>query len=249
MYQSSNSGSSWSENAVRDGWFKTKAGAVEKDTYTFVHGGNSLTFVQTNWLAQTFTAGSDYTITSVVLNLTRWAGFAAPGTITVSIKATDSGAPGKAQTPTPTDDQGSIRITGTNRITKLQWEPPDGETPQYKVYFRAQGGSWVLQETTNDTEHAISTTVLDSLGYYSIYEWRVDTVANEVTTTGDTWTFITLRSLHWTDHTRRSDYNADKVWQPGTGWVDPNTFEFAGGGQYKGRLVVVGHNVIYFGDI
>ena len=95
----------------------------------------------------------------------------------------------------------------------------------------------------------MSTALRASLGYYSVYEWRVDTRESGVTTTGDTWTFISQVSPDFTAYTRKSDYDADKVWQPGTGWVDPTTFEFAGGGSYKERVVVVGHNVIYFGDL
>ena len=33
-------------------------------------------------------------------------------------------APGKAQTPTPTDDQEDIKITGTDQLKILQWEAP-----------------------------------------------------------------------------------------------------------------------------
>ncbi len=159
--------------------------------------------------------------------------------------------PGKATTPVPTDDQEDLEITGKDNLKQLTWVTPVGETPDFLVYFRAQGGAWVLQETITDdsTSHTLSTTVLDAFSYYSIYEWRVDTRNDAGTTTGDTWTFITIPSPQFTDYTRKSDYNADQVWQPGTGWVDPNTFEFAGGGSYKERIVVVGHQVIYFGDL
>ena len=34
-------------------------------------------------------------------------------------------APGKAQTPTPANDAGNIKITGTKKLKKLQWEAPD----------------------------------------------------------------------------------------------------------------------------
>jgi hypothetical protein len=173
----------------------------------------------------------------------------ANNTYPATIRSPD--APGKATTPIPIDDQSGVKITGTDRIKKLQWTAPSGETPDYLVYFRAEGDSWVLQETITDdsTEHVLSGSVLAALNYYSIYEWRVDTREYGLTTTGDTWTFISQISDVFTDYTRRSDYDAGKVWQPGTGWVDPNTFEFAGGGQYKEQVVVVGHKVIYFGDL
>jgi hypothetical protein len=253
-FTSTESGSSWSNLGNQDFYFKAYTGAgfnVLRDNHTFADTGTpGGEFTDTIWKAQTFTATSSYTITAVNLELSRKAG-SSPGTITVSIRATEGGAPGKAQNPTPSDNQGNIDIAGVDRITKLQWAAPEGETPDYLVYFRAGGGSWVLYDTITDdsTEYELSDDILNALRYYSIYEWRVDTRENGVTTTGDTWTFISEVSMSFTDYSRRSDYDADKVWQPGTGWVDPNTFEFAGGGSYKERVVVVGHNVIYFGDI
>lgn len=246
LYSSANSGTSWSVQGS-DCWFKTKAEAVEKDTYTF-SGSDRYGASLTSWTAQTFIATSTYTITSVVLKLNKLFS-RSPGTVTVSIRAT--AGPGKATTPTPTDDQEGIIIAGVDRIKQLIWDAPSGETPDYLIYFRASGGAWVLQETITDdsTSHTLSSTILDGFSYYSIYEWRVDTRENGGTTTGDTWTFISQVSSQFTDYTRRSDYDADKVWQPGTGWVDINTFAYTGGGSFKSRILVVGHKVVYFGDI
>jgi len=179
----------------------------------------------------------------------------AEGTKTVTAAGTASlvAGPGKATTPGPTDDQTNIYIAGSSAINAFTWVAPVGETPDYLVYFRASGGTWALQETITDdsTTHYLSASVRGSLSYYSIYEWRVDTRDPDtlLVTTGDTWTFITQVSPSFTDFTRRSDYDADQVWQPGTGWVDINSFEFTGGGRYKGRIVVVGHQTIYFGDL
>jgi len=250
-YTSEDSGSSWSKDTGNDNWFKTKAGGVEKDDGSFAEtdlAGADESVYSTHWLAQTFIASSSYSISSIILSLCRWP-LLTPGTITVSIRATVD--PGKATTPTPTDDQEGLLIAGKDQLTQLTWEAPSGETPDYLVYFRAEGGAWELQETITDdsTEHTLSETVLDALAYYSIYEWRVDTRESGVTTTGDTWTFISQYSSTFTDFNRRSDYNADKIWQPGVGWVDINSFEFTGGGRYKGRVLVVGHKVIFFGDL
>lgn len=252
-YDSSDSGSSWTISTDDDVWFKTKASAVEKDDGSFVQDGFNRASSPglTDWVAQTFIASSSYTLTSVVLKLTQYQDFGGSvGTVTVSIRATES-APGKATTPGPADDQEDLLITGRDRLLRLTWVAPAGETPDYLIYFRAEGGAWVLQETITDdsTSHTLSSGILDAFSYYSIYEWRVDTRENAVTTTGDTWTFITQRSAQFTDYTRRSDYDADKVWQPGTGWVDINTFENVGGGRFKGRVLVVGHKVLYFGDL
>lgn len=159
--------------------------------------------------------------------------------------------PGKAWNPGPTDDQEDVAIIGRTRINTLTWNTPTNETPDFLVYYRAEGGAWVLQETITDdsTLHTLSSAIRSAISYYSIYEWRVDTREAGLTTTGDTWTFITQQEGQYTDYTRRSDYDADKVWQPGAGWVDINSFEFTGGGRYKGRVLVVGHQVIYFGDL
>lgn len=177
----------------------------------------------------------------------------AEGTKTVTVIAIVDyiTGPGKAWNPGPTDDQEDITIIGRTRINTLTWTTPTNETPDFLVYYRAEGGAWVLQETITDdsTSHTLSSSIRNALSYYSIYEWRVDTREAGLTTTGDTWTFITQQEGQFTDYTRRSDYDADKVWQPGTGWVDPNTFEYTGGGRYKGRVLVVGHQVIYFGDL
>lgn len=128
---------------------------------------------------------------------------------------------------------------------------------QYQAYLKIPGGAWTLIDNTYETELAIPSAVQDLLDYFSIYEWRIDTYDDVVklTTTGDTWTFISQRLPFFTTSTsrlgsiRRSDYDPDKVWQPGVGWVDIDDFEYTGGGRYKGRVVVVGHKTIYFGDI
>ena len=165
----------------------------------------------------------------------------------------DVNPPTKASNPTPTDDQEDILIAGKDKLTQLTWDVGAGEAPYSLVYFRAQGDSWVLQETITNgsTSHNLSSNILNTLAYYSIYEWRVDTYnpGVELTTTGDTWTFISQQSPQYTDYTRRSDYDEDKVWEPGTGWVDIDSFEYTGGGRFKGRVLVIGHKVLYFGDI
>ena len=120
---------------------------------------------------------------------------------------------------------------------------------QYQIYFRVSGGDWTHVDDTYDTELAVPSAIQDLLAYYSIYEWRVDTYddVSELTTTGDTWTFISQKAP-FTIFTRRSDYDPDLVWQPTVGWVDIDDFEYTGGGRLKNRVVVLGHKVIYFGD-
>ena len=123
---------------------------------------------------------------------------------------------------------------------------------QYQIYFRLSGDSWTFIDNTYETELAIPSVIQDLLVYFSIYEWRVDTYddVTELTTTGDTWTFITLQApFSYTTFNRRSDYDPDLVWQPTVGWVDIDDFEYTGGGRLKNRIVVLGHKTIYFGDL
>ncbi len=121
---------------------------------------------------------------------------------------------------------------------------------QYQVYLKIPGGNWVNLENTYNTEITLSDATLALLAYFSIYEWRVDTYddVTTLTTTGDTWTFIS-QEAPFTIFTRRSDYNPDLVWQPTVGWVNIDDFEYTGGGRYKNRVVVLGHKVVYFGDV
>ena len=126
LYRSLNSGETWNSYTTQDSWFKTKANGIEKDDGSFEPDGfNRATQVfGARWKAETFTAGSTYTISSIILKLakyTTWGGTVE--TVTVSIRAT-SAAPGKAKNPTPTDDQEDIKITGKDQLKKLQWEAP-----------------------------------------------------------------------------------------------------------------------------
>ena len=123
---------------------------------------------------------------------------------------------------------------------------------QYQIYFRLSGDSWTFIDNTYNLEFAIPSAIQDLLAYYSIYEWRVDTYddVTTLTTTGDTWTFISQQApFSYTTFNRRSDYDPNLVWQPTVGWVDIDNFEYTGGGRYKNRVVVVGHKVVYFGDV
>ena len=121
---------------------------------------------------------------------------------------------------------------------------------QYQVYIKIPDGDWTPIGDIYETELVIPSAVQDLLNnYYAPYEWRVDTYddVTELTTTGDTWTFISQKGP-WLFFTRWWYYWPDKVWKPTSGWVDIEDFEYTGGGRYKNRVVVIGHGVVYFGD-
>ena len=67
------------------------------------------------------TPGTDYTV-----KIEKRSG--SPGNYTYEYSNIESfsivGPPGKATTPTPTDDQEDIKITGKDQLKKLQWEAP-----------------------------------------------------------------------------------------------------------------------------
>jgi hypothetical protein len=127
---------------------------------------------------------------------------------------------------------------------------------QYQVYFKVPGGDWVHLEDTLQLFHKLSDELRAALDYFSIYQWRVDTydTETELTTTGDTWAFISQKPHSFTTYTRRSDYNEDQVWTPATGWVGINELTYTGGGRYNNQFVAIGkgeneQGVVYFGEM
>ncbi len=184
-YDSSNSGSSWSISTDDDSWFKTKASGVEKDDGSFAQDGfnRAESAHGTVWEAQTFTASSAYTISSVVLKIAKYTAFGGTvETVTVSIRATEPELPGKPTTPSPADSASSITLDET----PLGWVD-GGNTDTFEIYYRAQGGSWVL---VGIAQAGITWAIpFGSIDYGVTYEWRVDATNTSGTTTGDTWSF------------------------------------------------------------
>jgi len=125
------------------------------------------------WQAQTFTASSSYTITSVKLLLYRYGN---PGTITVSIRATTSGAPSGADLCSGTTD-GNTLPTGSpyewREITFGAGTPLTSGT-KYAIVARAAG-------TTSDNSG----------------KWRVDTT-DPTYTNGSDW-YSTNSGGNWTE--------------------------------------------------
>lgn len=184
-YRSTDSGANWTEDADDDAWFKTKAGAAEKDTYEPTGSLGYEPAFKAWWIAQTFIASSSYTITSVILKMERFQ-FDTTGTVTVSIKATDDGLPGKPTNPSPTDAVSSITLDET----PLSWDASDPAADTYEIYFREQGNSWSL---VGVAQAGVAWTIdFGTLAYGTTYEWRVDATNTEGTTTGDTWSFDTI---------------------------------------------------------
>lgn len=134
------------------------------------------------------------------------------------------------------------------RLVSVTWEDGGGAT-KYDVYtdFGIPELELVLVdfETTN-----LSYSLLSRLGESRGYSWRVDAKDdNGNIAKGDVWTFSTRGYFVGS---RPDGYDSNLAWQedpdnPGIwGWFD---LETTGGGRFKDQVVVIGHGVIYYGDL
>ena len=85
---SPDAGENWTPSPTKDCYFITKAAGVAKDS----NSGDVtsvVSFYGDTWTAQTFTASSTYTITSVILKLWK-RGAGSTGTVTVSIRKVET---------------------------------------------------------------------------------------------------------------------------------------------------------------
>jgi hypothetical protein len=178
----------WSTHASRDCYFVTKATGVVKDSFT---DQTHIVFLQNAdwWIAQTFKASSTYTITSVVLALGKSLYATDPGTINVTIRATVD-VPIKAATPTPSD--AAVNVT-LDQAT-ITWED-GGDANKYDVWYGDTSGDLTK---VSSAQVGLSFTVTGiTLGspynYLVTRYWRIDSINEAGTTTGDEWSFTTMR--------------------------------------------------------
>ena len=186
---SDDSGSSWSDDGTFDMWFKTKAEEVEKDTNTFAEETNwGYDITDTDWDAQTFVASSTYTISSVVLKLGKFPA-TTPGTVTVSIQAT-GGVADKATNPSPSDTATDVTLDQAT----ISWDAGDGAL-SHNVYYGTESGNLTLvSEEQAGTSYTITGVTNGSPFEYVVTRyWRIDEVNEAGTTTGDEWSFTTIR--------------------------------------------------------
>jgi len=178
---------SWTEIANRDIYFVTYAGAVEKDKY---ETNNALQFIYgVNWAAGVFAASSTFTLTSVKLRLGRSSQATNPGVLTVSIKnARDR--PTKATTPSPTN---GVTNVSTN-LTALSWVD-GGDADTYDVYVGTASGnlSLVSSGQVGTTFSVAGVAGGSPYDHFQTQYWRIDSNNATGTTTGDEWSFRTLR--------------------------------------------------------
>jgi hypothetical protein len=121
--ESTNSGISWTASA-RDFWFKTKASGVVKDSNT-QSTPNSDDAAETNWLAQTFTASSSYTLTSVVLKLEAYQ-WDTTGIVTVSIQDVEGEVSASLVVGGVRDTTGEASVWGLAEDGSVAWKYDTG---------------------------------------------------------------------------------------------------------------------------
>lgn len=168
----------------------------------------------------------------------------ASGTTTGDVWNFDA-RPAKVANPVPNDNTEGVDLA----LNTLGWAESDLAT-EYDFYFREEGDNW---DYVGDTEELIFDIPIVFSKYFQVYEWRIDAKNQFGITTGDTWSFIIIHSQLF-PYERRSDYSNiidnDLVWDISSqAWTSDFDYLVAGGGRYRNQLVVVGHRVIYFGDI
>lgn len=94
--------------------------------------------------------------------------------------------PGKVTTPAPIDTHTDDKLG----LSETTWVD-GGFTDSYNVYFGATGSMELVGEEQADPSLRLDTGII--LDYYTEYSWRVDSINVNGTTTGDVWTFTTIR--------------------------------------------------------
>lgn len=185
---SDDAGVNWSQDDWIDLWFKTKAGAVEKDIYTDTGYSNNNVY-GAKWYAQTFTASSSYTITSVVLRIGQYGG-GTPGTITVGIRDVEPAVPTKANTPAPANAATDVTLDQAT----ITWVDGGG-SDTYNVYYGDTSGDLTkVSSAQAGLSYTVTGITLGSPYDYIVTRyWRIDSTNAGGTTTGDEWSFTTLR--------------------------------------------------------
>ena len=96
------------------------------------------------------------------------------------------GPPGKATNPSPADSATGVSI---NQPT-LTWTEGTGTVNYEQVYFGLSGDLELVDSLDTDQSFSIASYLPFPFG--TIYQWRIDTVNDYGTTTGDVWSFTTL---------------------------------------------------------
>ncbi len=105
---------------------------------------------------------------------------------TVSDNGNGNDPPGKVTNPSPSHTATGVTLDEP----ELSWTT-GADTDTFNIYF-GESGSVVLVASGQDVLDENWAIDFGTLGYGIPYEWRVDSINEFGTTTGDTWTFTTL---------------------------------------------------------
>lgn len=159
------------EFVIKKGTLYFTGSDLQADPYYFPATGTAGWYFQEDLMTN---INGDYTVTSYA---TDRAGNRE--TSTDSITFTFSRAPGQAGSPTPADGADNVSVT-----TDLSWAVAQG-AETYRVYFG------VSLPGTPNTEGDFTTWDPGTIQYETTYQWRIDAVNANGTTTGAVWTFHT----------------------------------------------------------
>ncbi len=187
---SADAGSSWSQISTRDLNFVLWSGGVSKDSY----GGTGATqaIYGDFHLAQTMITTSSYSVTRFSTSMSSSGN--PVGTITASIRKVEgesyTSVPTKANTPAPTNANTSVTLDQAT----ITWVD-GGDADTFNVYYGTTSGNLTLVSSTQAGTSFTVTGVTNGspYAYLSVRYWRIDSTNIAGTTTGDEWTFTTLR--------------------------------------------------------
>ncbi len=95
--------------------------------------------------------------------------------------------PGKATIVSPTNSASDVSIN----VESVEWANGTPAADTYNVYFGTTSGNLTLLSSgVTDITFTVPSTPLN---YITTYYWRIDTVNGVGTTTGDEWSFISIR--------------------------------------------------------
>jgi len=106
------------------------------------------------------------------------------GIMTFSATAGES-PPEKATVPSPVN----AATDQSRTVNKLTWVQGNGADYE-RVYFGKTGNVSLVDDDNTTQEFSLS--FYHPLDFGTTYQWRIDSVNDEGTTTGDTWSFTTL---------------------------------------------------------
>lgn len=180
---STDSGVTWSQTGLYDYWFST-----DQESYNPTDSSVYGSFGKYIWAFQTFTATSNYSISQVILKLKKASSI---GTITVGIRNVvgETYLPSKATNPTPANAADDITLDQAS----ISWEDGGGAT-SYNVYYGENEAGLTLVSAGQ----AGTSFTLTGIDYGSPFDyvisrtWRIDSINDAGTTTGDVWTFTTI---------------------------------------------------------